>query len=353
MIKPQILQKICTDILYKNGISLDDAKLVADSIIDADLHGTSSHGVSRMSIYINRIKKGGVISNPDIKLIKETTSTAVIDGGGGLGQVVSQKAVDLIMEKIKTSNIFAVSVRNSNHFGAAAYWAAQMIKDGLIGIAASNVDPSMVPTGAAAPGIGNNPFAIAVPTGVGKPIVLDMATSVVAYGKIVNAKNKGQLIPMGWALDNHGQPTTDPKEASMLLPVGGPKGYGLAVIIDIFTAFLSGGAFGSELGGLYKDLDKPNQTSHFFAAIRIDSFIELDLFEKSVTDYIENLKRLPLASGSDAIYFPGEIEALNKEKNFKSGILLPTAVVNELASLVEEAQIDKAQIDQLKANPHN
>jgi ureidoglycolate dehydrogenase (NAD+) len=335
MVKPQMLQKICTKILYKNGIPMDDAKLVANSIIDADLHGISSHGVSRMSIYKNRIKKGGVINKPDIKVIKETKSTAVLDGGGGLGQVVSQKAVDLVMKKAKTSNIVAVSVRNSNHFGAGAYWAKQMIKDGLIGIAASNVDPSMVPTGVAA------------------PIVLDMATSVVAFGKIINARNKGQSIPMGWALDSHGQPTTDPNEASMLFPVGGPKGYGLAVIVDVFTALLSGGVFGSELGGLYKDLDKPNQTSHFFAAIRIDSFIEQELFENLVAKYIKNLKSLPLASGSDAIYLPGEIEELNKEKNLKSGILLPATVVNELVSLAEEAKIDKAQIDQLKVNPYN
>jgi ureidoglycolate dehydrogenase (NAD+) len=353
MVKPQVLQEICSNILYKNGIPGDDAKLVAHSIIDADLQGTSSHGVSRMSVYINRIKKGGVIIKPDIKVIKETSNTAVIDGGGGLGQVVSQNAVDLVMEKINTSNISAVSVRNSNHFGMAAYWAAQITKDGLIGIAASNVDPSMVPTGAAAPGIGNNPFAIAVPTGITTPIILDMATSVVAFGKIINARNKGQSIPMGWALDSQGQPTTDPKEASMLFPVGGPKGYGLAVIVDIFTALLSGGVFASELGGLYKDLDKPNQTSHFFAAIRIDSFIEPDLFKKSVAEYIKYLKSLPLASGSDAIYLPGEIEALNKEKNLKSGILLPAVVVNELMSLAEEAKIDKAQIDQIKANPQD
>ncbi len=241
-IQPQPLIEMCSLILEKQGIPSDQAKIIAASLVEADLRGVSSHGVIRMSIYLQRLGKGVIQSRPNVHVDYETASTAVVDGEYGMGQVVSQKAMDILFEKTKQSPVAAVSVRHSNHFGAGAYWAMQALEQDMIGIAVSNVEPLMVTPGGAAARVGNNPISIAVPAASEKPIVLDMATSVVPLGRIVAAKSKGQPIPEGWAVNSQGEPCTDPDEVingGYLFPVGGPKGYGLAIIVDILSAVLS------------------------------------------------------------------------------------------------------------------
>ncbi len=355
-VEPMLLSEVCSLILQNHGVPAIDADVVAKSLVDADLRGVNSHGVVRLSVYLKRLANGVIKSRPSMTVVKETGSTAVLDGGYGLGQVVSQQAINLLIEKATHSALSAVAVKRSNHFGASAYWASQLIEKDMIGISVSNVEPLMPPPGGTAARVGNNPISIAVPALLERPVILDMATSTVPLGKIVNAQSKGQPIPLGWAVDKNGKPTTSPADVingGFLFPVGGPKGYGLAIIIEILTSLLSGGAVGSEIKSLYQDLEHPNDISHFFMAIRVDGFMNAKLFKQSVDNYIRYVKMTPLAESAKTIYMPGEIEMLNKEQNLSTGIMLPASVAEELATFINSANIDARFSEQLLADPQN
>ncbi|ASN53250.1 Ldh family oxidoreductase [Sinomonas sp. R1AF57] len=336
------LLELCTAILRNSGLPERDAHTVAHSLVDADLRGVSSHGVLRMETYLERLGNRVMNPTPEVKTLSETAATAVLDGDNGFGQVVSQQAVDILLAKTKESPIAAVSVRNSNHFGAAAYWAAQLAEQDLIGIAVSNVEPLMPPPGGSEARIGNNPLSVVVPARTHRPIVVDMATSVVPLGKILNAKSRGEAIPEGWGLDSSGRATTVPDEVingGSLFPVGGPKGYGLAIIVEVLSALLSGGEFGTDIHSMYQELDSPNQISHFFMALKISAFLDPEIFKASVDRYIDQIKSSPLAPGSDAIYMPGEIELRARDRHAENGIDLPPAVAQGLASLARSAGV--------------
>lgn len=342
---------VCTEIMKKNNVPFEEAQIVAASLVEADLRGVSSHGVIRLPIYLSRLQNGVIPGRANIEFVKETESTAVLDGNHGLGQVVSKKAIDILLEKAEKNPISAVAVRNSNHFGAAAYWAEKIQEKGLIGISISNVEPLMPPPGGAAARVGNNPISIVVPTGDSKPIVMDMATSTVPLGKILNAKSKGESIPEGWAVDSSGKPTTDPDKVvngGFLFPVGGPKGYAIAIIVDVLSALLSGGAIGNEIHSMYNEITKPNRVSHFFLALRIDSFIDPELFYKAISRYVQFIKDTPLADGANGIFLPGEIEHLNKAKNMTAGINLPDSVFNDLLRLSKKFNLDEELVSKFE-----
>jgi ureidoglycolate dehydrogenase (NAD+) len=346
------LVSVCSGILEKNGVPYEEAQVVATSLVDADLRGVSSHGVIRLPIYLKRLNNGVIPGAADVEMIKETESTAVLNGKNALGQVVSKKAIDILLDKAENNPISAVTVRNSNHFGAAAYWANKLQEKGMIGFSISNVEPLMPPPGGAAARVGNNPISIVIPTSDSRPIVVDMATSTVPLGKVLAAKSKGESIPLGWAVDKAGKPTTDPDEVvngGFLFPVGGPKGYALAIVVDVLTALLSGGAIGKEINSMYNDINNPNCVSHFFMGIRIDAFIEPALFFQAVNRYIQFIKDTPLAEGSSGIFMPGEIEHLNKERNVTAGINLPDSVFDELVDLARIYELDKALISALES----
>ena len=350
-VQADTLVKICSEILQKHDVPFEEAQVVANSLVDADLRGVSSHGVIRLPIYLSRLANGVIPGSVDVEIIKETESTAVLDGHDGLGQIVSKKAIDILLEKAENSPISAVTVRNSNHFGAAAYWASKIQEKDMIGFSISNVEPLMPPPGGAAARVGNNPISIVVPTGDSKPIVLDMATSTVPLGRILNAKSKGESLPEGWAVDSTGKPTTDPDKVvngGFLYPVGGPKGYALAIIVDVLSALLSGGAVGKEINSMYNDINNPNCVSHFFMAIRIDAFLDPQLFYQSIGRYIQFIKDTPLAEGANGIFLPGEIEHLTKAKNVTAGINLPNSVVDDLVNLSKKANLDNDLISELQ-----
>jgi ureidoglycolate dehydrogenase (NAD+) len=347
-VESELLTQLCTEILKNNHVPSVDALSVAKSLVNADLRGVNSHGVMRLPLYLECLKDGSFESVVDMKIVKKTKTTAVIDGGNGLGQVVSQKAVDIIIEETKEKEMFAVAVRNSNHFGAAGYWADQLQKHNMIGIVASNVPPIMPAPGGAEARVGNNPIAIAVPTGQDIPIMLDMATSTVPFGKILNYKNKGEKIPEGWAVNSSGKMTTDPEEVVMggsLFPVGGPKGYGLSVIIEVLSALLSGGAIGSDIHVLHNTV--PNNVSFFFLGIRIDGFIEPEAFKQKVDHYIQFIKSTKLAEGVNEVYLPGELEHKKEMSSRNEGILLPDTVMNQLVTCAKEAKVDDSIIHSL------
>ena len=327
VVQAAALRAWSADVFVRLGLRENDAHLVAETLVEADLRGVASHGVQRMTTYANSLRRGAMVAQPTIGVVKDSGWALVVDGGGGMGQVAAQRAMDLALERAAESGHGAVSVRNSTHCGAMAFWALQAIPQKAIGTAITNAGINMMPTGGREKMVGNNPVAYAVPTGREVPLVLDMATSVVAGGKLDIARIKGQSIPLGWAVDKDGQPTTDPVAArgGALLPVGGPKGYGLAVVLDVFCGVLSAGRFGRGLG-------MPG-SSHFFEVMSVEAFDEYDEFVARMGDLIDQLHACRPAEGSEGVLVPGEIEHRLRERHLKEGLPMEETLVKELSEL--------------------
>ena len=315
-------------VLAALGLSAADADLVADTLVQADLRGVHSHGVQRLPGYATQLRAGTIVADAQPEIVHRTASTAVLDAHRAMGQVAAHAAMRLALERAAAVGQGAVAIRNSTHCGALAYFAMLAPPAGCIGFAATNAGMNMLPWGGQVKLVGNNPLAYAVPTGRGFPLVLDMATSVVAGGKLDVAILRGEAIPVGWALGPDGQPATDPAVAragGSLLPIGGPKGYGLAVVLDILSGVLAGGRFGGRLGGA--------GSSHFVQALRIDAFTPAAEFLERMGALVDQIHDCPRAPGVDRIYLPGEIERELSARREKEGIPLPTTLTNELAAL--------------------
>src|SRR5262249_9193059 len=260
------------------GLAVDDARLVAESLLFANLRGVDSHGVIRMKIYADRLRAGGFKANLRPRVVSEETSSAVVDAQHGVGLIAGRVAMNLAIGKAARSGAAVVSVRNSNHFGACAFYALQAVARGMIGFAATNAGPTMAPTGGREGRLGNNAMALAVPAGAGPPLVLDMATGAVAWGKLFVAQQEKRRIPTPGARDKDGGPTHDPNAAAhqgLIQPFGGYKGYGLSLVLDILTGVLSGGGFSTHVRSLYKEVAEPSHVAHVCAALRIESFVPL------------------------------------------------------------------------------
>lgn len=324
------LRNFCTAVFAKS-LPEQEAAIIADNLVDADLLGVESHGVSRVPGYLKRMEQGLIERSTNIKILSETPTTAMYDAGNGWGQVVSVQAMKATIEKAKTYGTAFVGVNNSNHFGTCSYYTRMAAEEGCIGIAMTNSSAMMVPFGSNEPSLGTNPLSIAVPAGKGKdPVVLDMATSNVARGKIIVAKTKGESIPEGWAVTKDGEPTTDPIAAleGFLLPMGS-KGSGLAIMVDILSGVLTGALFGKRVPRMYED-PEPQRIGHFFGAIKIDAFMDLEEFGQRMQEKIEETVHSKPAKGFDRVYMPGEIETLKMKKQWIEGIVLSEAIFREL-----------------------
>ena len=274
-----------------------------------------------MKIYADRIQAGGFKANAKPQIISEQEGSALLDGGHGMGQVAAMSAMNLAINKARKTGVALVSVKNSNHFGASAFYALQACAHKMIGLAATNAGPSMAPTGGREGRLGNNAFAISVPAGKSSPIVLDMATGAVAWGKIFVAQQEAKKIPTTWALDKNGVPTDDPNAAAhqgLIQPFGGYKGYGLSLLIDILTGVLSGSGFSTQVKSLYKELGSPAQVGHLCVALRLESFMAVREFEERMEAIIQLMHSCPVAPGVERIFVPGEIEFETEQKRRKS-----------------------------------
>lgn len=345
------LETFVRNIFLAFGLEEDEANIVAHTLIEADLRGIYTHGVIRVGVYLERLRQGGTLAGQKCTVLSETSTTALLSGNNGIGAVISNEAVTLARKKAQESNIGAVCVKLSNHFGIGAFWAQKLAGDNMIGFACSNVEPLMPATGGKTPTIGNNPFSIAVPNGKGTHMCLDMACSVVAAAKMFEYQLRNEQMPLGWFLNKEGQPTTDPFSASMVLPFGGYKGYVLAVMVEAMTSLLSGGNFGYDIGSQYGDLKNPNHISHYFMAIKIDAFRELEDFKRSVDRYIEYLHNIPTVDNSSRVYYPGEIEEINRRKSLSKGIQLSANLVEELCQIAISVGLDEPACAFLKRMP--
>ncbi|GAB7386995.1 Ldh family oxidoreductase [Bacillaceae bacterium] len=326
------LKAFCKQVLVKAALPEEEAEVVADSLVDANLIGVDSHGVTRLADYLARLEKGVIKHKTELTLVKETETTALYDAGNGWGQYAGKIAMEKAIAKAKRYGSAFVGVRNSNHFGTAAYFTRMAAEAGCLGIAMTNASPLMVAWGSRKPTLGTNPISIAVPARR-HPVVLDMATSNVARGKINLAAKNGQEIPPDWAITADGRPTTDPQEAlkGYLLPFGA-KGSGLAMMIDIMTGVMTGALFGADIPRMYDD-PYPQQLGHLFIVFHIDSFIDLETFKDRMEERIRQTVTSPPAEGFARVCMPGDIEQEKREKFMREGIPLTEAIYNELKAL--------------------
>ena len=300
------LRKLCRDILAVQGVNADDASLVGDVLIEADLRGHGSHGVVRVPQWVKGLKAGAINARCAPKVMRETPATALIDGDLGLGPVVAMAALECAAGKAREAGIGMVSVRRASHIGMLQYYTRHLAAQGLIGMAMTNTESGVAPFGGIDPVLGTNPVSCAVPA-PGAPIVLDMSTSVVARGKIVLARQRGEAIPEGWAIDTEGNPTTDPEAAlaGALLPAGGAKGSGLAIIIDALTGALAGAEVARSVKGTLV-MDQEGSKGDFFLAIDPGAVGERDAFLALTGKLGDDVRASRQAPGADTVGLPGE-----------------------------------------------
>ncbi|HWL22667.1 MAG TPA: ureidoglycolate dehydrogenase [Ureibacillus sp.] len=312
--------------LVEAGLNEGHAEKVAEVLVHADLRNVNSHGVLRTEHYVNRLQAGGI--NPDAQIFFQSTGpvTGIVDGDDGFGHVIGDVAMDHAIEMARNNGVGMVTVMNSSHCGALSYFVQKAADAKLIGVAMSHTDKIVVPFGGKTSFLGTNPIAYGVPAKTKKPLILDMATSNVALGKILQAREEGKEIPEGWGVDENGASVTDPNKVVALSTFGGPKGYGLSVIVDVFSGLLAGAAFGPHIGKMYDDLDKKRKLGHYFCVINPSFFTDIDLFLEQMDRMMEELQQVPPAPGVDRVYVPGEIEQLHEARNLEQGITIASSV---------------------------
>lgn len=330
---------LCEAIFQRAGLSAQDAATVADNLVFADLRGISTHGITRVCTYFARAKEGYHNTVPHIKLLRETPGSFLLDGDNGYGAVVGTRAMRLAIEKAKQNGVCLGSVCHSNHFGAASYYTLMAAERDMVGFCCTNSPPNMAPYGSREPMLGTNPFSTAVPAGQYPPMVLDIATSVVARGNILNAAKNGRSIPAGWAIDREGNPTTDAQKAlqGAVLPFGGHKGSGIAIIIDVLSGILSGAAFGRGIRQLTPEGMKDGGTGadigHLFLALDIYAFQDPDEFKARMDRLITELKQAERTPETREILYPGELEQRRMAENLNLGIPVGQGTYQELMAL--------------------
>ncbi|AXS41269.1 Ldh family oxidoreductase [Breoghania sp. L-A4] len=320
-IAPEAATSFARDLLGRAGLSASDAQIVAEALVLADLRGVDTHGIARLPIYLGRLRDGRVKTAPAMVLDKPTPVAASLDGDNALGFLVGRRAMDEAIAMASEFGIGMVSARNSNHFGMAATYVLQAVEAGHIAFVFTNASRAMPPWGGREPLFGTSPFAAGAPSGKEIPFVLDMSPCVAARGKIRRAERQGLEIPEGWALDATGRPTTDPTAAmkGVVLPIGGPKGSGLAMLMDIMGGVFSGAGFAGGVRDQYKETE-PQNVGHFFMAIKPGLFMSDADFRARMDVLVQTVHGAPLADGFDEVLVPGEIEGRLEADRRKSGI---------------------------------
>ncbi len=346
------IKKLMSLALQKSGVPDKDVEIVVDILISSDLRGIESHGIGRLKMYLDFIKAG--VQNPvtNLKVVKESPGTAVIDGQFGMGHVISYRAMEMAVNKAKQTGVGAVAVRNSTHFGICGYYPLMAIKENMAGLAFTNARPSVVPTFGIDPMFGTNPIGFGVPTDEDCPFLLDMATSIGQRGKVEVYERQGKKLPEGWAISREGDYITDPGEllkatvnkVGALLPLGGlgedtsgHKGFGLALMVEILSSCFSGGPYGWDLSGFDEDGNKvPNKLGHFFMAINISHFIEIDQFKKIAGGIVKSMRGSSKYPGRDRIYTAGEKEYLKEHVIPKSGVPVNDNLQKVIKKIIQE-----------------
>ena len=347
------LFRVVKDVFVKLNVPEQDAEIVAENLVMADMRGVESHGVQRLKRYVNGIKAGGVKVNPKVRVVKDSPVYALLDGDEGLGQVAAYRAMRLAVEKASKNGIGIVGVKNSNHYGIAGYYAYKIAEEGLIGISLTTSRPLVAPTGAMEKFVGTNPIALAAPVEGKKPFLLDMATSVVPSGKIEVYRRKNKPVPEGWGISTEtGEVITDPNiilsPQGTILPLGGlgeihggHKGYGLGVLVDIMSGILMGATWSRHVGGTS---DKHSDVGHFFMAVDPGAFGDADEFKKNMKIMTEELKNAKKHPDFEQIWVHGEKGHLTVETRLKIGIPIYRKVFDEINTIARDVGVTPLRI---------
>lgn len=341
-IDPNQLRDFATATYVAVGMSETDACLCADTLVQADLWGHQSHGVMRLSWYAARLKAGVCNPKAQPEFVVDAGGLALIDGHDAMGQILAARAAQEAVRRAKIHGIAAVGIRNSNHFGTALYFTLMVAREGCVGFLSTNASPAMAPWGGRKKIIGTNPWSWASPAGSHPPMVLDIANTGVARGKVYLARQKGQPIPEGWAINAAGAPTTDPSEAieGIILPMAQHKGYAIALMMDMLSGVLTGSGFGVDVAGPYQ-AERRSQAGQLMIALNIEAFQPLAEFNTRMETLITQIKAVPLAQGFSEVFYPGEMEARNDSDNRRRGLLLPEDTLSDLRKVAFEYQLQK------------
>ncbi|TFV63164.1 Ldh family oxidoreductase [Geodermatophilus sp. DF01-2] len=340
-IAPQTLRGFGTRVLAALGVPEPDGALVADSLVQADLWGHQSHGFLRLPWYAARLRSGAMRAVTDPVVLSDTGPLVLLDGRDGIGQVLTERARRLAVERARTHGVGVVGVRNSNHFGTAMYFTRRAARDGCVAVLTTNASPAMAPWGGREKRLGTNPWSIAAPGPDGGVVAVDIANTAVARGKIYLAQNRGESIPEGWALSAEGAPTTDPAEGvlGVILPMAGHKGYAITFLMDVLSGALTGSAVGTGVHGPYEAAQRSG-CGHLLLALDPEAFGDRAGYEERVRQLIDEVKSTPLAQGFDEVFHPGEVEDRAEAANLAAGgVLLAGQSLSDLHRLADEAGV--------------
>lgn len=331
IVKKDKLKSLVSNKLTEANVSEEHANIVAEVLVHADLRGVKSHGVLRTEHYVRRMNEGGLNTNPQFKIENKGKTSALFDGDNGMGHVIMKKAMDKAIELSKVNGIGMVGIVNSSHCGALSYFAEQAAQEETVSMVMTHTDSAVVPYGGADSYFGTNPIAYGFPAKKHNPIILDMATSNVALGKVLHARETGDSIPGNWGVDATGKPVTDPNLVKYLLPMGGPKGYGLALTVDVLSGILTGSAFGSNISTMYGDYSNFRRLGHVILTVDPGLFIEKEQFLRNIDQMIDELHAVKSKEGlSSSVMLPGEPEQLKEEEQLTKGISVPYSIYEYL-----------------------
>jgi LDH2 family malate/lactate/ureidoglycolate dehydrogenase len=337
-VMPDRLREMTVQIVKGLGASHEEAALVAESLVKADMRGTDTHGVAYLKMLADRVDVQMINLPTPLKVIKEDTATGLIDGGNGLGQVAAHRAMTMSIDKARRCGVGCCLVRNTNNIGFLGFYTMMAAEKGMVGITMTNAAAAMSPWGGVEAFFGTNPLSIAVPGGSKETaIVLDMSSSLVARGKIRQAHKLKENIPLGWAFDKTGAPTTDPAAAlkGTLAPMGGPKGYGLALMIDVLAGMLPGSKYGTEVKTFHQP-EGPTGVGACCIAIDVERFMPVEAFKGLVRSYAESIRGSKKAKGVSRIYLPGEIESEKEKTSSREGIEINSDTVKNVNQILEK-----------------
>jgi len=331
------LTRFVTKVMKKAGLEAKEAHIFANALLYADLRGVGSHGISRLGVYSKRVKSGVIASGVVPELTTDHKALLHFDGKNGIGSSVALQVMDACMERAKEFGICFATVKNGTHFGTGAYFTEHAAKHNMIGFAISNSEAAVVPIGGSVPMLGTNPLSFSIPSKLHSPLVLDMATSVVARGKVVLAEKEGRSIPNNWSVDESGEPTTDPTAAlgGAMLPFGGAKGYAISLIIDLLCSSFAGGLDSRKTKPFWDDFENFQNVGYLIGAIDSSKAFSqnTDSFLDSIDSAFTEFKNSPTAPGIDEVIIPGEIEDRKAKKGMLEGIKLSDSVIKELINV--------------------
>ena len=341
-VKKESLFNVIVDVLLGLGETLENAHIAAENLCQADSKGINTHGSYLLSPLFKRVREGHLTLPTNVTIITDEAAITVLDGGNGLGPVAGRKAVEIVLEKAAFYGISQILIRNSNNLGSLAHYTEMIAKQGMIGLMSCNAAPAMAPWGGAEPFTGTNPIAVAIYTGKDLLFSADMATSVVARGKIRKAAREGNSIPEGWAIDAEGKITTDPDKAlkGTVLPMGGPKGSAIALAVDIISGILAGARHAPNVKSFHS-FEGATGVGATLIAVDISKFIPLKEFSTMMDEYIQSLKGMRKAENTSEIFIPGEIEFKRDLDSMENGINLSDQALDEINKLLAITGIDK------------